>query len=66
MRAARCAGRSAFCIAILLALCAGRAAVLRAAEPAQRVAVLPFRVHSAKPIDYLGESISNLIRSRLE
>jgi TolB-like protein len=30
------------------------------------VAVLPFRVHSAKPIDYLGESLANLVSSRLE
>ncbi len=31
-----------------------------------RVAVFPFRVHSAKPIEYLGESLANLIRTRLE
>jgi hypothetical protein len=37
-----------------------------AEEPAHTVAVLRFRVHSAKPIDYLGESLANLIRSRLE
>jgi outer membrane protein insertion porin family len=30
------------------------------------VAVLPFRVHSAKPVDYLGASLANLIRTRLE
>ncbi|MCH2172375.1 outer membrane protein assembly factor BamA [Myxococcota bacterium] len=30
------------------------------------VAVLPFRVHSAKPIEFLGTSLSNLVRSRLE
>ncbi len=30
------------------------------------VLVLAFRVHSAKPIDYLGESLANLVRSRLE
>jgi outer membrane protein insertion porin family len=30
------------------------------------VAVLPFRVHSAKPVDYLGESLANLIHTRLE
>jgi outer membrane protein insertion porin family len=41
------------------------AAVAAAVAPEQTVAVLPFRVHSAKPLDYLGESISNLIRSRL-
>jgi len=34
------------------------------AEPS--VAVLAFRVHSAKPIDYLGESLANLVRSKLE
>ena len=28
--------------------------------------MLPFQVHSAKPLDYLGESVANLIRSRLE
>jgi outer membrane protein insertion porin family len=36
------------------------------ADDPPSVAVLPFRVHSAKPIDYLGESLSNLIRARLE
>ncbi|MGI9590376.1 MAG: outer membrane protein assembly factor BamA [Myxococcota bacterium] len=30
------------------------------------LAVLPFRVHSAKPIDYLGESLANLLRTRVE
>ena len=30
------------------------------------LSVLPFQVHSAKPLDYLGESVANLIRSRLE
>ena len=30
------------------------------------LAVLPFRVHSAKPIDYLGESLANLLRTRIE
>jgi outer membrane protein insertion porin family len=30
------------------------------------VAVLPFRVHSAKPIGYLGDSLANLMRGRLE
>jgi outer membrane protein insertion porin family len=28
--------------------------------------VLPFEVHSAKPIDYLGETLANLVRARLE
>ena len=36
------------------------------AEAAAVVAVLPFRVHSAKPIAYLGDSLAELIRSRLE
>jgi outer membrane protein insertion porin family len=30
------------------------------------VAVLPVDVHSAKPIAYLGESLANLVRARLE
>jgi outer membrane protein insertion porin family len=30
------------------------------------VAVLPFRVHSAQPIEYLGDSLADLLRSRLE
>ena len=30
------------------------------------VAVLEFRVHSAKPIGYLGESLASLVRERLE
>jgi len=36
-----------------------------AAEP-PALAVLPFTVHSARPIGYLGESVSNLLRSRVE
>ena len=67
MRAARCAERYQIRFAPLFALCAvvfaGAAA---AVETEHTVVVLPFRVHSAKPVDYLGESISNLIRSRLE
>jgi outer membrane protein insertion porin family len=39
--------------------------VARAAEP-EALAVLPFRVHSAKPIGYLGDSLANLMRARLE
>ncbi|MFV1978635.1 MAG: hypothetical protein ACC649_04720, partial [Myxococcota bacterium] len=77
MRAARCAERFQIRFAPLLALCAAvfalaaaaaavAAAAAAAVEPEHTVAVLPFRVHSAKPVDYLGESISNLIRSRLE
>jgi len=30
------------------------------------LAVLRFRVHSSKPLDYLGESLANLVRTRLE
>jgi len=30
------------------------------------IAVLPFRVHSAQPIDYLGASLADLLRARLE
>jgi outer membrane protein insertion porin family len=30
------------------------------------LAVLPFRVHSAQPIGYLGQSLADLLRSRLE
>ncbi|MCH8890213.1 MAG: outer membrane protein assembly factor BamA [Myxococcales bacterium] len=67
MRAAPCAERFRIRFAPSLALCAaGFAMAAAAVEPAHTVAVLPFRVHSAKPVDYLGESISNLIRSRLE
>ena len=38
----------------------------RAVEETPDVAVLGFRVHSAKPVDYLGESVANLLRTRLE
>jgi hypothetical protein len=40
-----------------LALCTAvfaTAMVAAAVEPSHTVAVLPFRVHSAKPVDYLG------------
>ncbi|MBW2400715.1 MAG: hypothetical protein JRG80_15785 [Deltaproteobacteria bacterium] len=49
----------------LLVLCGPVAA---AAAPADlpMIGVLPFQVRSAKPLDYLGESVSDLIRSRLE
>jgi outer membrane protein insertion porin family len=47
-----------------LVVAAGAAAQPEPGQPA--VAVLPFRVHSAKPIDYLGESLANLVASRLE
>ncbi|HEY5658584.1 MAG TPA: outer membrane protein assembly factor BamA [Myxococcota bacterium] len=33
---------------------------------APRIAVLAFRVHSAQPIEYLGESLADLLRARLE
>ena len=50
-----------------LALCVVPAIAPAQPDPDQpAVAVLPFRVHSAKPIDYLGESLANLIASRLE
>jgi outer membrane protein insertion porin family len=65
----RCAERFQIRFASSFALCAAVfviAATAAAVEPEHTVAVLPFRVHSAKPVDYLGESISNLIRSRLE
>jgi outer membrane protein insertion porin family len=68
LHAARRAERSQIRYAPALALCAAAFAIATAAtavEPERTVAVLPFRVHSAKPVDYLGESISNLIRSRL-
>jgi len=39
--------------------------VQAAPGPNPVVAVFPFRVHSGKPIEYLGESIANLIRTRL-
>jgi len=71
--AARCAERfqirfvtSLACCAAAFAIAATAVATATAVEPEHTVAVLPFRVHSAKPVDYLGESISNLIRSRLE
>jgi outer membrane protein insertion porin family len=61
------------CRASLLLVAAGLAGLLGAADAAAQaaaapptVAVLSFRVHSAKPIDYLGESLSNLVRTRLE
>jgi len=67
LRAARCAERFQIRFTLLLVLCvAVFATAATAVEPEHRVAVLPFRVHSARPVDYLGESISNLIRSRLE
>jgi outer membrane protein insertion porin family len=53
--------------AVVLAWLVSAAGAGAQSEPEQPgVAVLPFRVHSAKPIDYLGESLANLIASRLE
>ncbi len=59
------AGRIALRFALALWVVGGVLSAT-AAEPEHSVAVLPFRVHSAKPVDYLGESLSNLIRRRLE
>jgi TolB-like protein len=61
-------------IALLLAAIGLLPALPRAASgaPAQppgekpTIAVLRFRVHSSKPLDYLGESLANLVRTRLE
>jgi len=53
-------------VAVLLAALAPRAAPAQAPPDEPVLAVLPFQVHSAKPLDYLGESVANLIRSRLE
>ncbi len=51
----------------LLALLAGRSSDAQGRTPAEpvRLAVLPFRVESAKPVAYLGESLANLVRVRL-
>lgn len=35
-------------------------------KPLPRVAVLSFRVHSARPVEYLGGSLADLLRARLE
>ena len=55
--------------AIALGLALPRAARRAPAAPADEkpvIAVLRFRVHSSKPLDYLGESLANLVRTRLE
>lgn len=52
------------CALLLLALLAG--AQEAPTGPTPRVAVLPFQVNSARPIDYLGSSLADLLRSRLE
>ena len=52
----------------MLLLPAGRfrRAGSRAPPTKPTIAVLRFRVHSSKPLDYLGESLANLVRTRLE
>jgi TolB-like protein len=50
----------------LLALAVPRAAWPQAAGDGPVLGVLPFQVHSAKSLAYLGESVANLIRSRIE
>lgn len=50
----------------LLVLAGPATAVAQGASDLPMIGVLPFQVRSAKPLDYLGESVSNLIRSRLE
>jgi TolB-like protein len=68
----RASARRALALLLLVGGALGVAAssALAQAGPseAQRpiVAVLPFEVHSAKPIDYLGVSLANLLRARLE
>ena len=81
MHAARRAGRTGQCRVVravpallrLLLLASGIASAVAAAASAApatadeppAVAVLRFRVHSSKPLDYLGESLANLTRERL-
>jgi outer membrane protein insertion porin family len=50
----------------LLVLCGPAAAVAQAPSDPPTIGVLPFQVRSAKSLDYLGESLVNLIRSSLE
>jgi outer membrane protein insertion porin family len=45
---------------------AASAAQTTASADKPTLAVLRFRVHSSKPLDYLGESLANLVRTRLE
>jgi outer membrane protein insertion porin family len=54
------------CVAWGGAVGAGAQEVLEPSADAPLIAVLPFRVHSAQPIDYLGESLADLLRARLE
>ena len=54
-------------IALWLALPpASAAAPAKAPGGKPTIAVLGFRVHSSKPLDYLGDSLANLVRTRLE
>jgi outer membrane protein insertion porin family len=50
----------------LLVLCAPTSSFAQAPAGEPVIGVLPFQVRSAKPLDYLGESVTGLIRSRLE
>ena len=64
-RAWRCDAVGPIALALALAAAATAAGPARAQPDRPSIAVLPFRVHSAKPIDYLGESLANLIDARL-
>ncbi|MGH0031997.1 MAG: hypothetical protein ACQGVC_19575, partial [Myxococcota bacterium] len=55
-----------FWIACALLLLPLWAAAQEGSAPLPRVVVLPFEVNSAQPIDYLGGSLADLLRSRLE
>jgi len=75
LRAARRAGGISCRSAVIALLLAGiglplplPGAARAAPAPDQKpvIAVLRFRVHSSKPLDYLGESLANLVRTRLE
>jgi outer membrane protein insertion porin family len=52
--------------AISLGLALPRAAPAAPPDEKPVIAVLRFRVHSSKPLDYLGASLANLVRTRLE
>jgi outer membrane protein assembly complex protein YaeT len=57
----------ALCAAPLLAIAAPAAAQTTESPPLRVVvAVLPFEVHSEKPLDYLEESLADLLATRLE
>ena len=78
MRARRCAVRAwsrhlhlscRLAFALLLPVSASAQEPVAAADvagPLPRVAVLPFRVHSPRPVDYLGRTLADLLRARLE